>query len=121
MKLTTATLLVPLLAVPVRQLAAPPRAPSQQSAAYTYRGTIHAVRPAPGIVDLITGVGEAIRTVHMSVLPTTRIETTGGKLTLADLKPGDVVQAECRVTDKGLVADKIQKLTFEGPRGAAAP
>ena len=72
-------------------------------------------------VDLITGVGEALRMVHMSVLPATRIETTRGKLTLGDLKPGDVVEAECRVTDKGLVADKIEKLTPEGQRGAAAP
>jgi len=29
---------------------------------------------------------------------------------LADLKPGDVVRAECRMTATGLVADRVEKV-----------
>ncbi|HYT05520.1 MAG TPA: hypothetical protein VEM13_11645 [Gemmatimonadales bacterium] len=100
-----AILLTPLLA----------SAPAQPST-YTYRGTIHAVQPRASSLELITGVGFALRLVQMRAVAATRIEKAGVAISLADLKPGDVVRADCRRTGTGLVADRIEALD-----GAAAP
>jgi len=48
--------------------------------------------------------------VSMKTAPTTRLVAAGAAPRLADLKPGDVVRAECRRTAAGLVADRVEKL-----------
>lgn len=97
----TAALLTSLLA----------RAPSSpQPAAYTYQGTVQAVQPKTASFDLVVGVGYALRVVHMRTLPVTQFARGGARLSLADLKPGDVVRAECRMTATGLVADRVEKV-----------
>jgi len=82
----------------------------QQAAPYTYQGTIQAVQPKPGSLDLITGVGMALRLVHMRTTSGTRIASGTASLALGDLKPGTVIRAECHPTDQGLVADRIEKV-----------
>ena len=82
----------------------------QQAAPYTYQGTIQAVQPKPGSLDLITGVGMALRLVHMQTTSGTRIASGTASLALGDLKPGTVIRAECHPTDQGLVADRIEKV-----------
>ena len=82
----------------------------QQAAPYTYQGTIQAVQPKPGSLDLITGVGMALRLVHMRTTSGTRIASGPASLALGDLKPGTVIRAECHPTDQGLVADRIEKV-----------
>jgi hypothetical protein len=89
----------------------------QQLAAYTYDGTVHTVRTAPGTLDLITGVGPALRMVHITVPSSATIESDGRRVSLADLKPGDVIHAECRLTDQGMVAEKIRKPPVEVAQG----
>jgi hypothetical protein len=84
----------------------PAAAAAQQDVPYVYQGTVHSVKR--GAVDLITGVGHALRLVHMRTLPTTEIATAAGAATLSALKPGDVVRADCRKTDAGLVVDRIE-------------
>jgi hypothetical protein len=87
------------------------RAPSlPQPAAYTYLGTVQAVQPKTASFDLVVGVGYALRVVHMRTLPVTQFAGGGARMSLTDLKPGDVVRAECRMTAKGLVADRVQKV-----------
>jgi hypothetical protein len=81
-------------------------AAAQRDVPYVYQGTVQAVKG--GAVDLITGVGHALRLVHMRTLPTTEIATAGGTGALSDLKPGDIVRADCRKTDAGLVVDRIE-------------
>jgi len=78
-----------------------------QPPTYTYRGTVHTVQPRAGSLELITGVGFALRLVQMRAVAATRIEKAGVAIALADLKPGDVVRADCRRTTMGLVADRI--------------
>lgn len=90
-------LLSALLVVPSAALAQQP-APS---ASYTYTGTVHAVQPTG--VQLLTGVGHAVRVLSIMVAPEARVA-------LRDLRAGDVVRAECRQTEAGLVADRIEKL-----------
>jgi hypothetical protein len=81
-----------------------------QPASYTYQGTVHAVAPRQSSLELITGVGFALRLVQLHAVAATRIDSAGVALPLADLKPGAVVRAACRRTNLGLVADHIEKL-----------
>jgi hypothetical protein len=83
---------------------------SPQHAAYTYQGTVQAVQPKTASFDLVIGVGYALRVLHMRTSPGTRFATEGSKMSLADLKPGDIVRAECRMTATGLVADRVEKV-----------
>jgi hypothetical protein len=72
---------------------------AQRELPYTYQGTVHAVKA--GTVDIITGVGEALRMVHMRTQPGTAVF-------------GEVVRADCRMTATGLVVDRIE-LKRRGP------
>lgn len=83
---------------------------SPQPAAYTYQGTVQAVQPKTASFDLVVGVGFALRVVHMRTSPVTQFARGGARMSLADLKPGDVVRAECRMTATGLVADRVKKV-----------
>jgi hypothetical protein len=89
-------------------LAQAPSAP--HPAAYTYQGTVQAVQPKTASFDLVVGVGYALRVVHMRTSPVTQFARGGARMSLADLKPGDVVRAECRMTASGLVADRVEKV-----------
>lgn len=91
----TAILLLPAAAVP-----------AQRDVAYVYQGTLQAVKP--GSIEIITGMGLALRLVQVRIVPATSISNGGSALSAADLKPGDVVRADCRLTDSGLIADKIE-------------
>ena len=62
----------------------------------------------PGSVDLITGIGYALRVVHVRTAPVTLIAGEGAAMALTELQPGDVVRADCHMTEQGLVADKIE-------------
>jgi len=109
----TAILLLPLAtAAPAdwRTLNSAQAAPS-----YTYRGTIRAINARTGTLELITGVGLSLRVVEITTARTTRILTASATPRLAELKPGDVVRAQCRRTSAGLVADQIEKLKVGAP------
>ena len=69
----------------------------------------------PAGLDLITGVGGACRLMHMRTLPATSVDSAGTTIPWGHVRPGDVVRANCRMTDAGLVADHIEKL---GPLGS---
>lgn len=107
--------LVPLLAfLAATQLGAaqqppPPRYPP------SYQGTVQSVRPSAGEVDLLTGVGEALRVLRLRVVPATQITSGGGVATLADILPGDLIRADCHHTPQGLIADRIEKLERARP------
>ncbi len=87
---------------------APPSPPAAQP--YVYTGTVRTVEPKTGSLDLITGVGYALRLVHITTLPATQTVSGGAAIRLADIKPGDMLRADCRMTGTGLVADRIEKL-----------
>jgi hypothetical protein len=83
---------------------------SPRHTALTYQGTVQAVHPKSASFDLVVGVGFALRVVHMRTSPTTQFASERTKLSLANLKPGDIVRAECRMTATGLVADRVEKV-----------
>ena len=82
-------------------------ASAQAEEPHTYRGTVHTVQP--GALDLITGVGYALRVVHIRTPATTVVARGSASLHVSELKPGDVVQADCRLTDAGLIAERIEQ------------
>ena len=103
-KLPRAAALAAVLVTPV--LTSAPVQPST----YIYQGTVHTVQPRASSLELITGVGFALRLVPMRAVAATRVERAGVAISLADLKPGDVVRADCRRTALGLVADRIVEI-----------
>jgi len=109
----TAILLVPLVTSAPADWGALTSA--QPAPSYTYQGTVRAVNARAGTLDLITGVGMSLRVVRMTTAPTTRLVAAGAASRLDDLKPGDVVRAECRRTAAGLVADRVEKLAVGAP------
>lgn len=95
--------------------------PAQRAAPYTYTGTVQAVRTTPPSVDLITGVGFALRLIHIRVLAETRLDSAGVTVTFSAIKPGDIVRAECHQADADIVADRVVKLASAGSAPEAKP
>ena len=107
-----------LLFSPATQQPAPPAA---AAAPYTYVGTVHAVQPAMVSLDLITGVGHAVRMVHMTMAPGTRAVRGGATISLADILPGAIVRAECHMTAAGPAVDGIEELVPSGSTSGRVP
>jgi hypothetical protein len=110
MKVFAAIALLPALLVHSATTGPERQQPAAQAAPYTYQGTVQTVQPGDRSLALITGVGLALRLVHIKAAPSARIENAGSAISFNDVKPGDVVRAECRKTEAGLVADRIEKL-----------
>ena len=92
----------------VAQQAAP-----QPAVAYTYQGTVHSVQAKTGTLELITGVGHALRLVQMSVPTGVRVAGTAAAAAsggLRGVRPGDVVRVVCHRAGGRLVVDKVEKL-----------
>jgi hypothetical protein len=107
MRLVATLAVVPALLLQTAGGRAQDRGP--HTAPYTYEGTVRTVQPKPASLELITGVGMALRLVRMSVPAAAHIESGGAAIALRDLRPGDVVRAECHQTHAGLVADRIER------------
>jgi len=80
----------------------------QQPPPTTLRGTIHALEPKAGSIDIVTGVGMALRVVRVAAPSAARI-TAGASV--AGLRRGDVVRVQCHWAGKQLVADRIEKVS----------
>ena len=80
--------------------------PARADEPHTYRGTVYAVHL--GGLDLLTGVGEALRVVYIRT-PETTVVRGGGSRHLRGIKPGDVIEADCRLTAAGPVAERIEQ------------
>ena len=89
---------------------------AQPAGSYTYQGTIRAFTANTASLDLITGVGMALRIVHVTVAPAAHAPgDTAASLAGVEFKPGDVVRVECHRTDTGLVADRIERVEVPKP------
>jgi hypothetical protein len=98
-------------------LAAAQPAPGQSGPTappYVYVGTVHAVQADGKALDLITGVGYALRVVHIRLVPATQAVSAGAAISMASVATGDILRADCHSTDAGLVADKIERLAPAG-------
>ena len=89
---------------------------AQPAGSYTYQGTVRAFTATTGSLDLITGVGMALRLVRVTVAPAVHVGgSAAAGLAGVEFKPGDVLRVECHRTDTGLVADRIERVEVPKP------
>ncbi len=78
------------------------------------RGAVHAVDVRARSVDVMTGVGLALRVVHLQVPATVPITSreSGQRepIKLAELKPGDVIRVSFGSRPTGFVAYTIERV-----------
>ncbi len=92
-------------------LTAPHSGAAQQPPAYTsIQGTVQALQPKRGSLDVVTGVGMSLRLVHLTASPSVRVASGGAGVPLSALKRGDIVRVQCHRVGGQLVADRIQKV-----------
>ena len=82
----------------------------QQPAPTSLQGTIHALQPKTGSIDIVTGVGMALRLVRVTGQPVARMASGAAGVPVAALKRGDLVRAQCHWAGKQLVADRIDRV-----------
>jgi len=87
--------------------------PLSQAAAATLTGTVRAVDTEAAAVEMITGVGLALRWMSVQVDPASKIEVAGAPAELGDLAPGDIVRVRYRKVDKRNVAESIERVPIE--------
>ena len=85
-------------------------AAQQQPTSTSIQGTIHALQPKSGSLDVVTGVGMSLRLVHLTAPPAVRIASGGTAVPLSALKRGDIVRVRCHWSGKQLIADHIEKV-----------
>ncbi|HYQ96304.1 MAG TPA: hypothetical protein VER38_04785 [Candidatus Eisenbacteria bacterium] len=87
-----------------------PARAQQQPASVPIQGTVYSLKTKPASLDLLTGVGMALRLMHITTPPSARIESVGAAAPLSALKRGDIVRVQCHWSGKELVADRIEKV-----------
>lgn len=111
------------------QPAAPPSAPasgpaagvappSPPGASATLTGTVRSYDARARTLELIAGVGMALRVVRISCPEGTPVRAEGAAAGLSRLKPGDVVRVDYARTPKENVAKSIDLLPKPKPGGA---
>lgn len=96
-----------------------PAAASQHSQAAGIErltATVKAVDLERHTLDLITGVGHALRIRRVSWSPALEITGPTPGPHAAALTPGCIVRVECRTTSAGLVASRMEVLRAAPPR-----
>jgi hypothetical protein len=85
-------------------------AAQQQATPTPIQGTIQAVQPKSRSLAVVTGVGMALRIVHITVPHTARITAGEAFDPLTALKRGDIVRIQNHRSGTELVADRIEKV-----------
>ena len=99
-------------------MGSPPQ--SSQGAQATPEGltaTVHARDTKARTLDVITGVGHALRLMRVQVRPECQITVAGAAAQLRDLKAGKIVRIRYRQTPRGMMAEKIEILEVEAIEG----
>jgi hypothetical protein len=83
---------------------------TQQTPLSTIQGTVLAVHPPTGSLDVVTGVGMALRVVRLTAAPALRSAIGGARAPMDAIRRGDVVRVWSHREGKRLVADRIQRM-----------
>ncbi len=89
------------------------QAPSVEAPSLT--ATVGAVDTKTRTLEMITGVGHALRLVRMQVEPTCHITVAGTAGQLADLKRGNIVRIQYRKTAERNLAEYIETFRLAHP------
>ena len=87
-----------------------------QSAQGTPEGltaTVRALDTRAQTLDVITGVGHALRLMRVQVGPGCEIRVAGAAAQLRDLKPGNIVRIQYRKTPSAMMAERIETVEEE--------
>ncbi len=82
----------------------------ERAANPSIQGTVYAVQQRAGSLDVLVGVGMALRIVRLRTPPNARIAAEGAEVPMSALERGDVVRARCHWSGKQLVVDRIEKV-----------
>jgi len=96
-------------------LASPPAAtdqniPAPPAAPLTVAGMVFRMDPETPRLEVLTGVGLALRVLRIRCDESTLIQEAGKQVRLASLKRGDPVRVTCRPSVEGYVAIRIEVL-----------
>lgn len=85
----------------------------------TLVGTVRAVDYDTNTVEVLTGVGFAIRVEHVRVQPDVPVSIEGREVPLADLRRGQIVRVVYRETADGKVAASLEVVARPDAGGGA--
>jgi hypothetical protein len=92
-------------------------APPGAATATTLTGTVRAVDAVAHTLDVVTGVGLALRVIKLSWSEETRVNVAGTAAPASALKPGEIVRVEYTKGERGNVAKTIERLPTPGQGG----
>lgn len=122
--LTLAVLSLSLAASSSTKALAPPAAPTTGAQPASLNCTVRSVDAKAKTVDVITGVGYALRQYRMKVAPACEISVAGAAADLGSLRPGTIVRVRYQPVPAGpktpaqLVAIAIETVHLEESGGA---
>ena len=90
------------------------QSPAPVPGSTTLTATVTAVDAGARTVEVVTGVGPALRAVKLGCGGVTEVKTAGGKMPLAQLKQGDLVRVEYAKGAEGNTARTIEALPWPG-------
>ena len=103
-------------AVSFAQSPAPATSPGSGSQ-IALTATLRSVDAKARTLEVVTGVGPALRVVKFSCGERVLVKTAGGNAPLAQLKPGDLVRVEYAKGAEGNVASTIEALAWPAAGG----
>ena len=109
--------LAALLLIPTRSGLALPAPPEAPTPADSLTATVRVVDTRARALEVITGVGLALRLERFKVDPASEITHEGKKAALRDLKRGQVVRIQYRTTPEGKVAQAIETVEIPDEGG----
>jgi hypothetical protein len=94
-----------------------PASPAPRAASQTAAGMVLRVDPEAPRLELLTGVGLALRVLRIRCDESTVIQAAGKAVRLASLKRGDAVRVVCRPAGEGYIAIRIELLPRPATEG----
>lgn len=108
---------------PASAPAVPPEPPAAGGEPAYLNCTVRAVDTKARTIDVITGVGYALRQYRMGVAPACEITVGGSEADLKSLKPGTIIRVRYQPVAVGkaaarLIATSIETVQFQNDGGA---
>lgn len=97
--------------------ALPQTSQDAQTALESMTVTVYMVDTNARTLDVITGIGHALRLLKVQVDPQCEIRVAGAGAHLGDLKAGHIVRIQYRKLSRGSVAEKIDTVAPEATEG----
>ena len=94
----------------------PASVPGASATVERLTGMVSAFDPGARTVDLVTGVGHALRVRRVTLAPDVEVKAGDAPARPEALTPGCIVRLECGHTRAGMVASRVTLLRAAAPR-----